>query len=80
MTVQYRRCKYQLRMKGEKGLQRGDGQVNKEAEMMWESSKGNVVVVGGRQSRELIPFWSFLPLGGSCVLRKNLWASAAKRR
>lgn len=67
-------------MKGEKDLQRGNGQVNKETEMMRESSKGNVVVVGDRQSREVMPFWLFLPLGGSCVLRKNLWASAAKRR
>ena len=53
-------------MKGEKGLQQGDGQVNKEAEMMWESSKGSVVAGGGGgggQSRESIPFWSFLPLG-----------------
>ena len=81
MAVKYRRtCRYQLRMRGEKGLQRDDLQVDKETEMEWESSKGNVVVGGGRQSRELIRSWLFLPLGGSCVLRKNLWASAAKRR
>ena len=81
MTVKYRRsCRYQLRMKGEDDLQQDDGQVNKATEMTGERSKGNVVVVGDRRSREGIPFWLFLPLGGSCVLRKNLWASAAKRR